>query len=441
MTDQQLARILSRSRKLAIAWIILPALLLLAPLWQWPVPSWSELYSVILLFTGAFWLGCVTGSSTVRYIHLRTKSSATMTVHVSYVPYIFGLTVLLNIGTLFSRAAFNPFTCGNVLECSNAAYQAYVADSLSGAGATFEYVRILFSPLIYMGLAAAIWQIAFSKEVANKKWAIAVILSETIISIATGTSRNIANTLLFGLFVYGIGMTMHQGQGRRKIHIGVYFAGIPIILLFFAYFSFLQINREGFVAVAGLLPFNGDYIVAYSATTDNSNFILKGFESVVRYLCTGYFSLSLVLNLSAFGQTFPLGSSIFLAQRVAKDGDTSYITQSLPGQLESAYKWSYLQQWHSIYSWLLSDFSIAGVAVIMVLIGFCFASSLAIAAIEKSPIYKLPLFIFFVLVLYIPANNQIFQAAETSVSFLFSFLLILNWYAHKAFVWRLSRGR
>lgn len=410
----------------ATLWMLFPLGLLALPLWDWPIASWPLLVGTLLGFTLAFTIGGIVGIGLIQRFPATAigVGEAESQAIASFNRVVFSITIFLNLLALVSRAGFNPFTCGNLLECSNAAYQGYIEGVIDGGGAPIEYMRILFSPFIYAGIAMSVWALIFEEGRGVRKWAVTTLVSEVVLSIATGTSRSVANVLLFGLLARAIRGRLSKSSRTSPVRkLLVMIGSFTAIIVFFLYFSFLQLNRDGLVAAAGLMGFNGGYIEALSFRTGNDSFVLKGVESVVRYLCTGYFSLSLALGLTG-GHTFPLGSSVFLAQRSKSAGDESFITYSLPGQIESHFGWSYLQQWHSIYSWLLSDYSVTGVAVIMFAIGILFTLSVYLALTERGAFAKLPFFLFFILVLYVPANNQLFQAPETAICF-FAVVMIL----------------
>ena len=422
MTAPALARSLAFARTIATAWILLPLLALSLPLWSWPITSYATLYLVIGGFTGCFWIGCMAAS--LVFAATDAPAPAQPKPHdATLLRAIMIGAIGLNLLTIATRAAFNPFACADLLACSNDAYQAYIEGQTTGSGAAFEYVRIGLSPFIYGALALAIWgSEAGTPGIGRLRWG--VIASEVVLAVATGTSRNIGNVLLFALFAASI-RRLASGVKAKPRSPWVYVGAVVLVALFLAYFSFTQLNRDGAVAAVGLLPFGHGYVEALSYTTDDDSVLLKGAESIVRYLASGYFCLALAIDLPT-GLTFPFGSSMFLARRaIDSTGDGNYVTLSLPGQMESLYGWSYMQQWQSLFSWLLSDYGYIGTGIVMIGVGFYFIAACGIALTDHKIFSKLPVFLGFIMVIYIPANNQIFQTPETYICFVFSAMLLL----------------
>ncbi len=424
MNPVRLASALAFARTIATLWILLPLVAISLPVWAWPITSWSKLYLIVGIFAACFWVGCWLAAMLFEATNSPPGPASPPWRAARTVTLVLLIAIVMNIATIFSRAAFNPFACANLLSCSNDAYQAYVAGQSTGEGAAFEYLRIAVSPLIYAALALAIW----GKEGDHDRhrwlrWG--VIGTEVVLAIATGTSRNIGNLLLFAFFVSGV-RRRASGAVVKPRSTWFYIGVVALVLAFLSYFAFTQLNRDGFVAAVGLLPFGHGYIEALSYTTDDDSVVLKAVESVVRYLASGYFSLALALDL-AEGKTFPFGSSMFLARRSAMGtGDDSYVTLSLPGQIESLYGWSYMQQWHSLFSWMLSDYGYIGTGIVMIGVGFFFIAALGVSLTVEGVWSKLAIFIGFIMVAYIPANNQIFQAPETYVAFLVAAALVFK---------------
>lgn len=425
-----LQKLLRAGRWAVLFWTLLPLALLATPIWDWPVPDWRNLIAHVLAWAGAFHVGALLAAMAMRRAGPRLDAELAAafrapTRHDWSIVIALVAVIALNALTALSRsAAFSVGSCGGgFLECSNAAYAAFVEGQQSGAAAAMEYARIVLSPVMQGGIAFAAWGLVVHPRGGPRLLYAGVLLTEILVSVITGTSRNFANLILLGIALFGIRRALIPHLAR--IRLGVIIVILAASLGFFAYFSAIQIGREGLVAAVGLQPFSDGYIEALSSRSGSDNFLLKGIESVVRYLSGGYFSLSLGLDLK-FGETFPFGHSLVLSRRAElTTGSDHWIAMSIPGQIESAYGWERNRQWHSIYSWLLSDFGRMGTAAIMAMLGAVFSFALALAVTKSDLLSKLPFFLMFILVLYIPANNQLTQMMETTTAFIFSIGLLL----------------
>lgn len=414
-------RALRQTRRLAVLWMLMPLGVLALPLWAWPIPDWRALIGTVVGFTFAFWAGAAAMAAAIapdaRQFDQRLPPAGAGDGWGMRAAFV--LAILINIASLFARASFNPFNCGDIFTCSNAAYQGYAEGVQGGAGAIVEYLRIVTSPILYGVLGLAIWNLAAGRGGPTLLF-VGVIATEAVVAMATGTARNLANLLLFAGFALFLARLLRPpGARRRSGWATLVMATLGI--LFFLYFAAIQLGRDGAVAVVGLQPFGNGYIESLSHQLDSDNFVLKGFESLARYLAQGYFVLAQVLDMP-MGDSFPFGHSIFLARR---GGDEAYISASLPGRLESATGWSRQMAWHSIYPWLMSDFGYVGTAIWMAIFGALFALAVFVALTRADVLSKLPLFLMFLLVLYVPANNQLAQNAETTVAFVVMALILL----------------
>lgn len=137
---------------------------------------------------------------------------------------------------------------------------------------------------------------------------------------------------------------------------------------------------------------------------------------VSSYLTQGYYGLSLALN-EDFTPTYGFGNS-FLLHRVYEmlTGDTDLIQQAYPFKLVS-YGWDPYINWHSLYTWLASDFSFTGTLFVMLILGFGFGAVWKSIIVEHN-VYAMGLFtLYMLLFVYVPANNQVFAFIETFSAF------------------------
>lgn len=412
-------RRLARARLWSLIYMLAPLPLMWTPLWDWPVPDWTLLTLAVLLFAGAFWAG---GSAmglalrpAARLMDARLEAAGLAPDRGLAIPLMLTLVVLANLVTLGARASGSFAECaGNILACTNEAYAAYVEGT--GTGSPVEYARIALSPFLYGAIGLSLWNLMAHGR-ADRAWPFyaAALASEALLAIGTGTSRNLANLVLFAIFARAVLGAVRAR--RRRTSPWTWLMLAVLALAFFLYFAATQLSRQGFVALVGLQPFGSTFIESLSYQTQSDSFLLKGVESVARYLCQGYFVLSLALGMEG-GATFPFGHSMFLARRadMAMGGDF-HVTQSLPGRIESTTGWDYVQAWHSIFPWLMSDLGVAGTALAMAAFGALAMLALAIALTRNDALSKLPLFLMFLLVIYVPANNQLAQAPETYAAF------------------------
>ena len=73
--------------------------------------------------------------------------------------------------------------------------------------------------------------------------------------------------------------------------------------------------------------------------------------------------------------------------------------------------------WHTMYVWYASDLTFPGVVILMFIIGFYFAQSW-LGALRGANPYAIAVFtLFLVMILYVPANNQVLSFTPTAFAF------------------------
>lgn len=409
------------AERAAVMWLVLPLPLLAMPFWDWPVPDWSLLAFAVIGYAAMFWLGCLVMRGFIRNAPADTRGDLRSPNFYRSKFLIVVAAIVLNLATLAFRMTFNPLGCADLLTCTADAYTAYI--DYSSSGSPIEYVRIFASPIIYGALGLSMWGLVIEDRDKLTAWYLMLIGTEVLLALITGTSRNFANLILFGVALRALKPFIRPSHGRAGVRALLMWATASVALI--SYFAASQLAREGFIAASGLLPLGNGYVMALSAQTGSESFVLKALESIVRYMCSGYFGFSLTFDLEQ-GLTFPFGNSMFLSRR-ASDlfNDPGYVTLTMPSQAEAVYGWSRDIMWSSIYPWLISDFSYAGTAVLMLVFGMLWILAVAAAITRTGPLHKLPVYLMFLMVLYIPSNNQLGQAPETAFAFIAAFMLML----------------
>jgi len=297
-----------------------------------------------------------------------------------------------------------------------------------------EYLRMLLS--VYLtGLFPLVVFYWSRISRLTKSYCISLILFNLAIYISVGVNKGIADIVVTLPWLIYLGVS----AGILKIRINRKLLAVTLIVffaLFLQFFGNSQSQRGGGAGEFGVIDIGtGDIVIA-----DKENLVsqfLGGnqliiYESLSRYIGTGYYALSKAFEIES-DSTYGLGNSMFLSRQANIIFGTDYFTnESLPGKLESATGFGMYRLWHSIYPWLASDFGFIGTLFIMGLLSFLFALSWGNSLVTLSSNWVIMSFIMLIIFYYIPANNQIFQSGEGTFSFVFLLSgIILN---------RLTRG-
>lgn len=287
----------------------------------------------------------------------------------------------------------------------------------------FEYIRLVLGPLLILSFPLTI----FLWNKLNIWWRIAAVASILVtvsIYLSVGVNKGIADIVITFPWLY---LMRHASFTPREQFL-VRPANIVFLvtfIVFLVFFGATQEGREGNVGIKGIFA-TGTYIIS----ADSSGFVGSDqwrivYESLVRYLTQGYQALSMAMTLENPG-TYGLGNSMFFAQNaVSITGNDYFVSQSLPGILEVKYGWSRLQLWHSIYTWLISDFGYFGTVVLMGALAYNFFMSWYVSIRFRDPWFIALSYMYLIVFYYIPANNQVMQSGESAIAFLVLSLVCL----------------
>ena len=296
----------------------------------------------------------------------------------------------------------------------------------------FEYARIVVAPFLVLSFPLTVF--LWSRLKLGWKFAALASIGITVaIYLSVGVNKGIADIVITfpWLFLLRHATFTPKKQFIVRAEVILFLIAFVVFLIFF---GATQEGREGDVGIKGIFG-TGAYIIS----ADSSGFAGSDqwrivYESLVRYLTQGYQALSMVMTLDRPG-TYGLGNSMFFAQNaVSLTGSDYFITQSLPGLLETKYGWSRLLLWHSIYPWLISDFGYFGTVLLMGLLSYCFFMSWYISIVYRDPWFIGLTYMYLIVFYYIPANNQVMQSGESAIAFIvlsFVCLLRIRRYRHK----------
>lgn len=306
------------------------------------------------------------------------------------------------------------------------------------------YLRMLVAPLTIVILPVTLYFWPRLSTLARVLGVVCVLASVSL-TIAQGINRGVAelcaNVILFLALVAGSALTRRQFAKALKATVGIVLVGA----LFAGYYS-LTINdriaddaerdgRSGEKSSKEERDAELRLIARVSTATERSDSI---FFTVVpppaqalgtvfsSYLTHGYKGLDLAMQ-EPFKPTWGLGFSEFGRHNILRvvgqaDREDDVVARTYAGQIDQ--EWAVGQLWATFYIHPASDISFPGTVVLMGLIGFVFGLSWRDTLVRRDPLACAVFFHLCILVMYLPANNQLFQGGELAIGFT---VLLIVW--------------
>ncbi len=393
--------------------------------WDWPIDENNFVYQYLILAQIAIFFGYIFSFRKLKRTFNNFKSKKINNNNQSLKPFYLSLfiSMIMAVPTCYARTGFLfPFNFEN-LESLGDLY----SYSLSNRSAYLEYLRVVLClPLFsFIPLLLLNWnKISSNYKIISSFVSIFYIL----IYINMGVNKGLFDLIIFVPWILYLN-SIKSGNtnfftifARNKIYS---FLGLLFLLFSFNFFIATQINREGRVGIDSVMMIDGAPLFAekneYFLSKYMSDEVFIGFASISRYLTQGYYALSFAKKID-YSPTYGLGNSMFVSQNIFEIFNINYFkTESFPGKLESKTGWSYYELWHSLYSWLISDFGLYGTLIIMFILAYLLSISWIKSIYYQNYIHVIRFSILLIFFFYIPANNQVLQAPETFVLFYWIF--------------------
>ena len=293
------------------------------------------------------------------------------------------------------------------------------------------YFFVAFSKLILIPIVVFYWR---KLSIIDKLLALIVSFLPVLSGISAGTNKPLfdfvfiyASSILF-YFIYAY----YSGK-KYSFKRVVFFAVIILLFLCLAiwFFGEAMLGRGGDLTyIESTSPLGHIKIDDAYRNADKDSFLSFIYVWLSNYLVQGYYGFSQSLNVD-FTSTFGFGNSPFLIRQA----------QWLTGYDLSQYTYEHKieavwgeAQWHSLYAKIANDFHFSGVVVWNFIMGFYLAKVWRSFLDENNLYAKFLLPLFVIMVIFTPANNQVFGFIETlSTFFLMTLLWLVNVYRIRVF--------
>ncbi|MBQ8215329.1 MAG: hypothetical protein IJX08_10055 [Clostridia bacterium] len=184
---------------------------------------------------------------------------------------------------------------------------------------------------------------------------------------------------------------------------------LVLIMLFVSLFIFSQESRYDYMGYEDELSYDNGILDRFIENERSYPIVGKRLSSVAFYIGNGYCGLAYALELPP-SFTYGIGFSRDLSRTINQyfGIDVSGITY--PQRTEDAFGWKNGIYWPSAYSWFASDLTFFGIPFLMFFFGQFFCSVWFNALTENSITAVVLTGWLWIGILFIPANNQLFQS-------------------------------
>lgn len=392
--------------KFYLAYVVLSLLLFAFGPWPWPTRSFEPLYIFMSFAITAIWIGFllgVAGGGEGRYYG---KLSIRKLYHLSLV-----LTLVLFIPTLMWRTSGTAIL-KTILDPGAAYAESHdLVNLVSGKTAWIEYIRIVLA--VYLELLIPMVVVFWGRWNRGEHiLGVVAIISNLFLGLATGTNKGIGDTLILVFWSY---ILCNRGRLSFRVVYKSIYVVLPLMVLFFVFFTVGQITRNGGSRVemqvygAGITADSNNIFVRYLPPP-----VGQGAIAFSSYMTQGYHGLALALQ-EPFVFTWGVGSSRFATSYADKYWGTNFEQITYPMRVEKKDGWDSKRYWCTIFPWLASDVTFPGSILLIGFFSFLLAKSWKEAINLQNP-FAISLFMQLAIMFsFISANNQVMQSGEDYV--------------------------
>ncbi|WP_028448695.1 hypothetical protein [Chitinibacter tainanensis] len=282
-------------------------------------------------------------------------------------------------------------------------------------------IRLIFSPFILSVVSLAI--LNWCKLTKFERVLFYFFCSSQLIfSLMRGTDKEVADFLIVAFASLLIVTYRKKVSGILRINwqalLKLFSLCVIVLCLAFSLFLDRKLSRMGgttefcIMETAVCANYDGPLM---SLLADNLKF---GSAMFTAYVAQGYYGLSLTLHddldsMYGFGHSIILSNAYSLITGDDEFYKRSYLYKSI------AKGWDDKAVWSTIFPWIANDVGYAFVPAVMMIFAYLLARSWCSAVFSKDDSAAIVFVFLFILFMYMPANNQLAQTADTYCAFWF----------------------
>lgn len=331
---------------------------------------------------------------------------------IQFTKFIILFALILQVIDIFFRVMNTGFSFSSIGESYLDTYSNFERNE----GNSYSFIELLRFGKGIIDFFAVTLGVYYFREL-GYRWRMLVIIIVILIVFSSlvlvGKQKQLGDVLIIISSVILIKFKSYKFLNIKKI-------SALLLLIFIASFLFIFMQKSRYDAIGiNALNYNSLSQSQVALNLDHFIFDFFGFDwgfpismLLSGYMSGGYYGLSLSLQLP-FVWTYGLGSSYVgavLGERVLNL--PYFFEEGYAFRMEEAFGWPALSKWHTIFPWLASDFTFPGALIVMAVIAYIYAVSWIEAKKYANPLSVLMFCLINIMLVFVPANNQIFMGIE-----------------------------
>ena len=372
---------------------------------------------LILTYHLCFLLGYIVAcklkkpKKTIKSLHLAVNSEMRIFYFVLVLSIISSLISFKGAGSIYDL--INPLlwleSAVNGILFPGEAYNVKMSRVLNDSGnktLNIFLFFISFSKILVVPFIVFFWS-RISKS--TKILALFVTLLPVFSSLSNGTNKGVFDFVI----LYSSSLAVYFLYNKKNFN-NYMFASRKffIILILISFVGALSFFDTSIGARGGNLryiesqdPLGNITISQKTVDKSNNNTYYYTYAWLSSYIVQGYYGFSLAIE-KEFNTTYGFGNSVFIRRNVESLLGIDLNKKTFQNKIDDW--WGENSQWHSFYSYMANDFHFIGVGIVCFLLSFLMGK-IWFSFLDTGNLYAGAMMcVFAIMIIFIPANNQIF---------------------------------